>query len=340
MRIIVTIGPVSQDTKVLREIIKLGIDTIRLNFSHFHEDEFKKVISEVRKLKKDVSIIGDLCGKKIRVYDKITDTYKVKSNDIVYFCGMDLYEILLNNIEKNSALIPLTITSKEIQDNDIKKIYMKDGTMSFDIIGKDKVFLKAIVKDGGVIRAGKGCNIPNINRIYNELSKKDKEDIKWAINNGIDIISQSYVEGESEIIQIQKYIKKLGLSRKEVNIFSKIETIKGFDNYNEILNISDGIIIARGDLVPECGIVDTVINEFKLLNKLKRQVYDAEIIIATHILDSMKNSNKPSVSELESIYNFIRYGVTGFLLSGETSVGKNPIKTAAYLKKLTDIYHI
>ena len=111
-------------------------------------------------------------------------------------------------------------------------------------------------------------------------------------------------------------------------------------NYNEILNRSDGIIIARGDLVPECGLIESVNEEYKLLNKLKRQVYDAEVIVAKHLLDSMKYGKKPTINEVEGIYNFIKCGVSGFLLAGETSVGKYPIKTAAYLKKLIDIYNV
>ena len=136
---------------------------------------------------------------------------------------------------------------------------------------------------------------------------------------------------------MRKYINKI-CGENNIKIFSKIETINGIKNYNRILNVSDGIIIARGDLVPECGLIESVKKEFELLNKLKRQVYYSEIIIATHVLDSMKHCTSPNINEVESIYNFIKNGVTGFLLAGETSVGKNPVKTASYLKKLIETY--
>ena len=177
MRIIATIGTTSQNSKVLRELVDLGVDTIRLNFSHFHENSFKGVISECRSYDKKISIMGDLCGRKIRVYENIRDTYKVMANDTVYFCGRDLYEVLINNLNESDILIPLTLESHEIESNDIKAIYIKDGTIKFDIVDKERVFLKAVARDTGIIRAGKGCNIPGINRSGDRLSIKDKEDI-------------------------------------------------------------------------------------------------------------------------------------------------------------------
>ena len=200
------------------------------------------------------------------------------------------------------------------------------------------MFLKAEANDSGVIRGGKGCNIPGAYLGENLLNNKDKQNLKWAINNNINIIGQSYAESASEVLYLREYIKRYKENSGDIKIFSKIETMVGLNNYKEIMNCSDGIVIARGDLVPECGIEISVEEEFELLMKLRNDKYDKEIIIATHILDSMKNGLNGTISEIESIYTFINSGVTGFLLAGETSVSKYPVKTAKLLNDLIKRY--
>lgn len=335
MKIIATIGPSSSNKKVLEELINNGVDIFRLNFSHFYEKEFIRILKDSRSLNKNITFMADLCGKKVRVSENLKTVFKVYKNEIVYFCSSDVY-LLINNT--NDKIIPLNIKSDIIEKNDIKKISMKDGTMNFEIIDKDKVFLKAIAKDTGVIRGGKGCNIPDACLGENLLNDNDKKNLKWAIDNGIDIIGQSYVEGSRDILHVREYIKKFKGSKKDIKIFSKIETMAGLNNYKEIMSFSDGIVIARGDLVPECSMEVSVEEEFKLLNNLRNENYDKEIIIATHVLDSMKNTLNNSISEIESIYSFINNGATGFLLAGETSIGKYPLQVVQLLNKLIKMY--
>lgn len=337
MKIIATIGPNSSNRKVLAELINNGVDIFRLNFSHFYESEFIKILNDSRSIKKDISIMADLCGKKVRVAENLKSVFKVYTNDIVYFCSSDVYSLIANNNDK-SKIIPLNIKSEVIEKNDIKKISMKDGTMNFDIIDKDKIFLKAIAKDTGVVRGGKGCNIPGADLGENSLNDKDKENLKWAIDNNIDIIGQSYVESSRDILCVREYIKKVKGNQNDIKIFSKLETIIGLNNYKEIMNCSDGIVIARGDLVPECGMEISVEQEFELLKKLRDDKYNKEIIIATHVLDSMKSRLNSNINEIESIYTFINDGATGFLLAGETSIGKYPVQTAKLLNELIKRY--
>ena len=337
MKIIATIGPNSSNKKVLAELINNGVDIFRLNFSHFYANEFIRILNDSRRIKKDINIMADLCGKKVRVAETLKNVFKVYVNDVVYFCSVDVYS-LIDNSDDKIKIIPLNIKSDIIEKNDIKRISMKDGTMNFEVVDKDKVFLKAIAKDSGIIRGGKGCNIPGAYLGEDSLSEKDKENLRWAINNNIDIIAQSYVESSRDILCVREYIKKFKRDQRNIKIFSKIETIVGLNNYKEIMNCSDGIVIARGDLVPECGIMVSVKEEFELLMKLRNEKYDKEIIIATHVLDSMKNGLNSSISEIESIYSFINNGVTGFLLAGETSIGKYPVQTAKLLKELIKKY--
>ena len=337
MKIIATIGPNSSNRNVLSELINNDVDILRLNFSHFYEHEFIKILNYSRSIKKDINIMADLCGKKVRVAENLKSVFKVYINEIVYFCSYDVYSLIINNNDK-SKIIPLNIKSEIIEKNDIKKISMKDGTKSFDIIDKDKIFLKAIAKDTVVVRAGKGCNIPGADLGENSLNDKDKENLKWAIDNNINIIGQSYVESSKDILCVREYIKKIKGNQNDIKIFSKLETIEGLKNYKEIMNCSDGIVIARGDLVPECGMEISVEQEFELLKKLRSDNYNKDIIIATHVLDSMKGGLNSNISEIESIYTFINSGVTGFLLAGETSIGKYPIQTVKLLNELIERY--
>lgn len=337
MKIIATIGPNSSNRKVLSKLINNGVDILRLNFSHFYESEFIKILNNSRSIKKDISIMADLCGKKVRVDENLKSVFKVYINEIVYFCSSDVYSLIINNNDK-SKIIPLNIKSEIIEKSDIKKISMKDGTMNFDIIDKDKIFLKAIAKDNGVVRAGKGCNMPGADLGENSLNHKDKENLKWAIDNNINIIGQSYVESSKDILYVREYIKKFKGNENDIKIFSKLETIAGLKNYQEIINCSDGVVIARGDLVPECGMENSVEQEFELLKNLKIENYNKEIIIATHVLDSMKNGLNSNISEIESIYTFINSGVTGFLLAGETSIGKYPVQAVKLLNELIGRY--
>ena len=146
-------------------------------------------------------------------------------------------------------------------------------------------------------------------------------------NNGIDAIKLAIEEKPSIILLDLMIPGKDGY-----------DVCKEIRNYKEIISCSDGIIIARGDLVPECGLITSVEEEFDLLRNLKSSNYNKDIIIATHILDSMKNGFSSTISELESIYTFINSGVTGFLLAGETSVGKKPVETVKLLKQLIRAY--
>ena len=337
MKIIATLGPSTCNKKVIEDLINSGADTLRLNFSHFYERQFVEMLSIARNIDEDVNIMADLQGKKIRVDDKLKDTFKIYNNEIVYFCGSDAYNLFSEGNDK-IKIIPLNIKSDIIEDNEVNKISMKDGTMNFEVIDKNKGFIKVRVKDDGVIRAGKGCNIPDIDYKYTELSKKDKESLNWAIKNNIKIICQSFVESKSEIEDIKKYIQENNRNIDDIKILSKIETSTGLENYKEIIECCNGVIIARGDLIPECGILSSVEEEFGLLRKLEKYRKNKEIIIATHILDNMKKCTSPTINELESIYTFINTGATGFLLAGETSIGKYPVKTVKLLRELMDLY--
>ncbi len=335
MHIIATIGPKSTDKWIIKELIENGVDILRLNCSHFNKEEFEYVIKYSKGLKRDIHILVDLCGKKIRVSKDLKYIYKVYNEQEVYFCGEDFYRGIDTSTLKDMKLIPLTIGTDEIIKSNIKTISMKDNTMNFEIIKVDKGVIKARVIKGGIIRGGKGCNLSDVYDDKNCLSEIDKENILWALNNDVDIICQSFVEKKEDINIIKEIIKD---SDKEPScrVWAKVETPAGINNIEDILNVVDSIVIGRGDLVPESGMLNAIKLQEKAIEIIKSK--NKKVIIATHLLNSMKNGHLATLPEIDCIHRFIKYGVSGLLLAGETSIGKAPIQTVKFLKNVIDYY--
>lgn len=328
MYIIATVGPSTKEKRVIKEIVKAGANVLRLNFSHGSYEEFSKIIKIAKEANKNIHILQDLSGRKIRVSYKLKNVLKIYDKEKVLFCGEDIYKKEGQNGEK---IIPLNLCNEILIKNTIEAITMKDNTMKFKIlsIGSSGVLTEAI--KGGMVRAEKGCNIKGFKRESLELSTKDKIDLQWAVENKIDIISVSFVEKRDDICNIKRYLDSKNF--KSI-IWAKIETPKGIENIKEILEEADGIIIGRGDLIPESSITYVPIYEDIVIKASKGK----DIIIATHILNSMRDGMEAKLSEVESIFNHLKNGVNGFLLAGETSIGKVPISTVEFLRNLISEY--
>lgn len=333
MHIIATIGPKSINKWVIKEFIENGVDILRLNCSHFDKETFEEIIKYAKEIKKDIKIMVDLCGKKIRISKEFQYIFTIYNGQEVHFCGEDFYRGLDLETIKQKFIIPLNIDSEKLKKSNIKKFSMKDNTMNFEIIEIKDGIIKTKVLKGGVIRSGKGCNIFKIYNTEGELSTVDKEHINWAIKNNVDIICQSFVENKINIKIIKDLLDKKGFKGE---VWGKIETPKGVKNINEILEETNSIVIGRGDLIPESDIFSCIELQYEAINIIKKN--NKKVIIATHLLNSMKDGISITLPELESVYNFIKINVDGFLLAGETSIGKAPIKTVKLLKLAIDSY--
>ncbi|MGL5379925.1 pyruvate kinase [Clostridium sp.] len=335
MHIIATVGPRSQEKWVLKEFIENGVDIIRLNCSHFNESEFNNIVSYVREIDSNVKIMADLCGRKIRVSETLESIYKIYNGEEVYFCGEDFYNTISKDKIKDMRIIPITVTAESLLKSDISNISMKDNSMNFEILEKKHGIIKAKVMRGGIIRGGKGCNISNLNKDYSLLSNKDKDNVKWALKNNIDIICQSYVESDKELVLLKNFINKT-VKNNMPKLWAKVETPLGIENLNKIITVTDNIVIGRGDLVPEAGILRAVELETEAVDFIVSK--NKNIIIATHLLNSMKNAERATLPEVECIYSFIKKGVKGFLLAGETSIGRAPTKTVIFFNNTIKYY--
>ncbi|ELC8442875.1 pyruvate kinase [Clostridium perfringens] len=313
-------------------IVKSGGNIIRMNLSHGKHEDIEVCINYIRDKYEGIKILLDLQGNKIRVSNNICGTFKVNVNDIVYFCSEETYELYLENIDK-TKLIPLNIKNKFIYNNNFKKIYMKDATMDFEVINNNSGLIKTKVKLGGVVRKEKGCNLPKLDRKNWGMAPKDLEDIKFAIDNKVDIIAYSYCSYVEECKEFKNSVfKNLKPNQVIPKLWGKIETSEGIDNIKAIAKELDGIVIARGDLSAEVGIINVPIAQEKIVYLLKNQ--NKSIIVATNVLSSISRSNKskPTINELSDIYHLMRCGVTGFILTGETSTGANEKYAVTTLK--------
>lgn len=332
MYIIATVGPSTKEKRVIKEIVKAGANVLRLNFSHGSYEEFSKIIKIAKEADENIHILQDLSGRKIRVSYKLKNVLKIYDRENVLFCGEDIYKKEEQNGAFNSKkIIPLNLCNEILIKNTIKEITMKDNTMKFKILSIDSSGVLAEAIKGGVVRAEKGCNIKGFKRDELELSTKDKIDLQWAAENKIDIVSVSFVEKKDDIYNIKRYLDNKNF--KPI-IWAKIETPKGIENIKEILEEVDGIIIGRGDLIPESSITYVPIYQDMIIKASKGK----DIIIATHILNSMRDGMEAKLSEVESIFNHLKNGVNGFLLAGETSIGKVPISTVEFLRNLISEY--
>ena len=340
MYIISTVGPNVKDRTVLKGIIDNGTNALRFNFAHGSKDEFQEFLYMAREIKPDINIMLDTSGSKIRISNKFQYIYKVYNGEEIYFCGEDKYDQIKVELNQHRIkIIPLNIRNNILCLDKYKSITIKDNTMIFEVLEKQYGIIKVKVTKGGILRKGKGCNIKGLDRDSLSLSKEDKIAILWGIKNNVDIICQSFVESKEYIKSIKTFINENNHEENYIKIWAKIETLNGVKNIKEILEEADGIVVGRGDLIPETSLEDTPIYEDKVISEVVRSE-NKDLIIATHLLNSMKVGKMPHLSEVESIYNFIKSGVTGFLLAGETSVGKAPIKTVEFLMDLVNRYDL
>lgn len=338
MYIIATTGPSIQDRTVLKNIIENGVNVIRFNFIHGNSEEFGEFKAKTLKINENVKFMLDVSGSKLRISNKFPYIYKVYDGEEIYFCGEDSYHKIRKVLDKqNKKLIPLNMHNKDLCDKDYKSITIKDNTMVFKPIGKCTGALKAKVIKGGVLRRGKGCNIKGFDRSSITLSENDKTAIKWGISNGIDIICESFVEDAEYIKTIKQYIDEHKQPDQKIKLWSKVETAKGVQNIEEIIKESDGVVIGRGDLVPETSLEEVPVLENEAI-KIIKKYKNKDLIIATHIFNSMKKGKIPNLAEVESVYSFVKKGVDGFLLAGETSIGKAPVRTVKFLDDLIKKY--
>jgi pyruvate kinase len=317
-KIVCTIGPSSEQREIIRQMILSGMDVARLNFSHGNHDWFRKIVKIIReeskKLGKSVSIIQDLQGIKIRIGEvEYGEVILTEGQTIEIFPGSQL-----SNEKKLYISYPSIIEDVKAEE----EILIDDGLLRIKIIEKLSDRLKGVVVEGGVLKSKKGVNLPFTRTTVNSFTEKDQTDLLLGIEIDVDYIAISFVRNGDDIEKIKKWAKKKNIILP--SIISKIEKREALKNIEEIIELSDGIMVARGDLGVELSPEEVPVYQ-KMLIELANQKKKI-VITATQMLESMKEHSRPTRAEASDVANAVLDGTDALMLSAETTVGKYPVE--------------
>lgn len=324
-KIICTLGPASSDEKVLERLIIAGMDVARLNFSHgeykVHLQNINTVRKVSKKLNKFIPVMQDLQGPKLRV-GKLNDGHI----DLV-----EGKEIFIRRKNIIGSMNEFSTTYKKFVDdvNQDEYILMDDGLLRMQVIDKRNDYLKCKVIKGGILKEHKGINLPNTKLSLPSLTEKDKKDLRFGLNHGVDAVALSFVRQAKDILEIKKLILKYG---KRIPVVAKIERPEAIDNIDGIIDASDVIMVARGDMGVEISPEDVPILQKKIIQKCNRKL--KPVITATQMLESMINNRIPTRAETTDVANAILDGTDCVMLSAETSVGTDPVNVVYTMEKI------
>ncbi|MEQ8153349.1 MAG: pyruvate kinase [Clostridiaceae bacterium] len=326
-KMIFTIGPASNNEKILREFIKIGMSAARLNCSHGTQDDHRKNINMLKALREELSaptaILLDIKGPKIRTHNFVNDGAVLKPGDEFSFLCTD--EILGDNTKCSISYQTLC--------QDIKPggtILVDDGLLEFKVKEvKDKEIVTEVVI-GGEIKNHKGVNVPNVKIKLPALTDKDKEDIIFGCREKVDFFAISFVRKADDMIAARKLVNENG--GKKIKLIAKIESQEGVDNIDEIIAVTDGVMVARGDMGVEIPIEKVPILQKKIIKKCNAA--GKIVITATQMLDSMIKNSRPTRAEACDICNAIFDGTDAIMLSGESASGAYPVEAAKTMSRI------
>ena len=328
-KIIATLGPASSGKEMIKKLIKSGVDVLRVNFSHATHDEVERIVDDVNGLRKElgsnVTLLGDLQGPKIRI-GELENDIELKKNQSLSICS-NLSES--NGIDK--IFISYPSFAKDVKPGE--NILVDDGKLIFKVIStnkKDTVDIKVVQE--GVLKPRKGVNLPNTKISQPALTEKDIDDAKFAVKKSFDWIALSFVRSKKDVLQLRELIESQ--CDYHIPIISKIEKPQAIEKIDSIIKVSNGIMVARGDLGIEIPAEEVPLNQKKIVAKCKKR--GIPVVIATQMMESMIDSLTPSRAEVNDVANSVMDGADAIMLSGETSMGKYPCEV---VKKIGDIIH-
>jgi pyruvate kinase len=330
-KIIATIGPSSNTIEMLGKMILAGMNAARINMSHgtyeAHEQSFKNIRQASKNVGKEIAILLDLQGPKIRV-DKLPEPLQLNDGE-VWVIGPSHVKDQYPEYAKN--FIP-TIYKNLVKDAHVgARILFDDGLLVAEAIEKDREVLKIKVTVGGILKSNKGINLPYVNVSAPSFTEKDREDLLFGLKQGIDYVALSFVRTAEDILEVKSLLHTM---KVQVPIVSKIEKPEALDNMESIVQVSDVIMIARGDMGVEVGnhLVPSIQKKMiKLCNEVGKP-----IITATQMLESMITNSAPTRAEASDVANAIWDGTDVVMLSGETASGKYPLEAITIMGQIIE----
>ena len=326
-KIVATLGPSSSKESVIEELIKEGVNVFRINASHGTHEEHKERIETVRKLSKklnkNISILLDLQGPKIRVGEFEKGEVELKEGDEFILTSKDILG--------NGKIV--SISYKELPKDVHPGVHLllDDGALELEVVETDGENIKTKVIRGGILKNRKGINVRGAELKISSITEKDRVDIDFGLKEGVDFFALSFVRKACDIISLRKIIESKG---KKIPIVAKIEKYEAIKNLDEIIDASDGVMVARGDLGIEAPIEEVALLQKKIIKKALRKGKFS--ITATQMLDSMIERPYPTRAEVSDITNAIFDGTDAVMLSGETASGKYPVEAVRVMRRIAE----
>lgn len=325
-KIVATIGPATEEEKMLEKLFKHGVNVVRLNFSHGDFEEHGKRIERTRKisarLEMPVAILQDLCGPKIRIGDFYQERVTLVAGE----------EFVLTTEEcvgdEHKAFINYPKLPQEVKAGNV--IFLDDGKKKLEIKKIDGNNIHCEIIIGGETKGRRGVNVPGAYLSISSLTDKDKRDLEFGIEQGVDFMAISFVRRPSDVVELKEILKARGA--EAIKIVSKIETEEAIENLDEIMAVSDGIMVARGDLAIEIPAEKVPFIQKTIIQKCNQ--LGLPVITATQMLESMISSPTPTRAEVNDVANAIFDGTDAVMLSEETTLGKFPIEAVSVMSRV------
>ena len=316
-KIIATLGPSSSSKTMLSKLIVSGVDVFRVNFSHADHKVVERIVSDIKALRikhnKHVSILGDLQGPKIRLGNVVPETFLKKGDSILFSTKK------IKNGNSDRVTINYTSFPKDVKKGET--VLVDDGKIILQVEKTDRdANVNLIVIQGGLLSSNKGVNLPSTKISLPALTPKDIKDAKFAAKLGFDWVALSFVRSKNDVLQLREILDKS--SNELIPIISKIEKPQAINNMDQILKVSNGLMVARGDLGIEIPAEEVPLYQKILVKKANEA--RKPIIIATQMMESMIDSLTPSRAEVNDVANSVMDGADCIMLSGETSIGEYP----------------
>ena len=321
-KIIATIGPATSSKKMLRKLMQSGVNVCRLNFSHLPHDTAKEIITNIKEINQELhvhtAILADLQGPKIRVGEFKEPIKLIKGKEVIFSTKK----------KKDTIYINYNDFSKDVKVKD--KVLLDDGKLALEVVStnkKDEVKLKVVF--GGLLQSRKGVNLPNTPISLPCLTKKDKQDLEFILSEKIEWVGLSFVREANDIMILKNIITKRKLHHK---VIAKIEKPEAIKNIDAIITATDAVMVARGDLGVEVPAQKVPVYQKMIVNKCI--INSRPVVIATQMLESMTDNPIATRAEVNDVANSVIDGVDAVMLSGETSVGKYPLKAIDTMRNI------
>ena len=325
-KIVATLGPASSDPETVLELVNAGLDVARINFSHGNEDSWSQAVDSVRRAQaqtgKPVAILGDLQGPKIRIGSVPDATEITRGEQVDIIVGSDA------DASRDDARLTVSCSYAALVD-EVEvggRVYLRDGELDLLVEQIDGNRISTTVRGGGLLTARAGLHAPGAGKHLPAVTAQDRAHIGYAVDRGFDFLALSFVRSALDLAEASAAVHAAG---GEIPFIAKIETISAIHDLQEIIAVSDGVMVARGDLGVEVGPADVPVLQRQIIEAAGRALLP--VIIATQMLESMVQRQRPTRAEASDVANAVWDGADALMLSAETAVGRHPVEVIAMM---------